>query len=136
MQSKGLLLPRHPFRTDLHAIRYFKNPSRLGECLTSNYHRHNHSRRLDSSKIYTTTPEQTDPSPEPYPSEFTEANKDLVSLSSWAEDISQQTSSDDWGPPPANSRPPGRHPITNALFVISLGSIAVGAFFLGRKYSK
>jgi len=135
MQSKGLLLPRHPFRTDLYVTKYSSDPSRLGKCLTSNYYRHNHFRRLKSSKIYTTTPEQTDPSPEPYPSESEEANKEPVPLSSWAEDISQPTPTDDWGPP-ATSRPPGRHPVTNALFVLSLGGIAVGAFFLGRKYSK
>lgn len=136
MQSKGLVLPRHPLRTDLNAIKYSTNPSRVGECLTNNFHRDIHSRRLDAFKIYTTTPEQSDPSPEAPPSESTEVNKEFVSLSSWAEDISQPTSTDDWGPPPVKSRPPGRHPIMNALFTLSLGGIAVGAFFLGRKYSK
>jgi hypothetical protein len=136
MQSKGLLLPQRPYRTALSPTNNFRDVSRLGGCLIAAYPRYKiKSRRLEleSFKIFTSTPES---SPETSSSESKEPIKEFVSLSSWAEDVSQPTSSDDWGPPPANARAPGRHPIANALFTLILGGIAVGAFFLGRKYSK
>ncbi len=135
MQSKGLVLPRHPYRSASCAIKYSTNPSILRGCLGNDYQRYSRSRRLDSFKIYSSTPEQSDPSPEPTSSEPTEPKKEFVSLSSWAEDVSQPTSTDDWGPS-ASSRPPPRHPLANALFLAALGGIAIGAFFLGRKYSE
>jgi hypothetical protein len=139
MQSKGLVLPRQPYKAVLGARKYSTTPSRLGEYLTSHCQRHSSSRRLMSSfKTFTSSPEQSDPSPEPSSSEPKEPEKEVIPLSSWAEDVSPpQGSTDDWGPPPANARHPGRHhPISNALFVLSLGGIAIGAFFLGRKYSE
>jgi hypothetical protein len=139
MQSKGLVLPQRPFRTVISTTNNSRDVSRLGGCLIAAYPRYKiKSRRLEleSFKIFTSTPEQSGYSPEPSSLESKEPNKEFVSLSSWAEDVSQPTSSDDWGPPPADARAPGRHPIANALFTLSLGGIAVGAFILGRKYSK
>lgn len=137
MQSKGLVLPRRTPNASLRTTQYHSKSIVFTGSLLNNYNRHNHCRGLASFKLFASSPEQSDPLSESSSSEAKEPQEEIVSLSSWADDVSQSPyTTDDWGPTPANARQPhGRHPIANALFALSLGGIAIGAFFLGRKYS-
>ena len=136
MQSKGLALPRRTPNASLRTNKYHSKSIVFAGSLLNNYNRHNHCRGLASFKLFASSPEQSDPVPESSSSEATQPQEEIVSLSSWADDVSQSPSTtDDWGPTPANARQHGRHPLANTLFALSLGGIAIGAFFLGRKYS-
>ena len=77
-------------------------------------------------------------------SEKTATTQIVPSLSSWAEDDASSSSNatttseelTEWAAQvPPSHRPHSRHPVGNALFGVALGSIAIAAFFMGRKYS-